>query len=972
MLRSRTIILALMIAAVASAAFAQGNPTGTITGRVTDPDNLALPGVTVTAAAPVLQGVRTVVTSGNGDYIIPFLPSGDYTLTFELQGFATVKQTVSLKMADNLPINVKLALAAVTEVINVEAVASDMTATTATVATTIKADMVEVMPLGRSLEAATLLAPTTVDNGPNGSVLIAGALAYDNLNLVNGVNINDTQRQQPRTLFVEDAIQETKVSSGNISAEYGRFQGGVVNMITKSGGNAFSGSFRTTFTNDAWKALTPYPGDSHVDDVVPAYELTFGGPVLTDKLWFFAAARFEKNSSGISAPYTGYNYTKVVDDKRGEGKLTYAINPRNTAKVSYLRKSLATDNDSFSTIMDEASLYNSNVAESLFAGNYQTVLTNNLFIEAQYSQRVMDTTGVGSSYMDLLQGTPIWDRSRGQARFSAPTYCAVCPNAVNLLNNWDGYAKLNYFLSTKSLGSHSIVAGFDIFKEMRKNNQNSSASSYRVQATTAIIDGLNIYPVFRTGTSTYIEWLPVFEETKGSDQRTYSGFFNDVWRVNKRLTLNLGVRYDKNSTRDQGGAPVGNASTWSPRLGATIDLGGDGRWVANAGYAHYVGLFVTQIADAASSAGRQSSYSFYYQGPSVNDGAGPYLNSQQALQVLFDWFNANGGTNRATRSQPTIPGVNTAVDPGIQSASTDEFMAGLARELGNRGSVRVDFLYRKFGQIYGDFLDMSTGVVTDPRTGRQFNLTVVNNTDSVERDYKGLSVQANYRGLKNLQLNGNYNLSFSRGSIEGDSATDIVNRASADSYPEYRQADWNYPMGYLNGDQRHKVRIWATYDTPIPAAAGRLALGFMQRYDSGLGYDNNMVVDSRPYVTNPGYITPPSTVTYYVSDRGAYRFNGTWRTDLSLSWNHHVPGLARSEVFCRFVVNNVFNNLRVDGFNTTIISRTGDSTLSAFNPFTETPVEGVHWKKGPSYGQPTSPNSYQSPRDFNVSVGFRF
>ena len=151
--------------------------------------------------------------------------------------------------------------------------------------------------------------------------------------------------------------------------------------------------------------------------------------MLRDKLWFFTAARFEKNSTNVTAPYTGFNYTKDVDDKRGEGKLTYAINPRNTAKVSYLRKSLATDNDSFSTIMDEASLYDSNVAESLFAGNYQAVLTNNLFIEAQYSQRVMDTTGVGSSYMDLLKGTPIWDRSRGQARFSAPTYCAVCPNA---------------------------------------------------------------------------------------------------------------------------------------------------------------------------------------------------------------------------------------------------------------------------------------------------------------------------------------------------------------------------------------------------------------------------------------------------------------------------------------------------------------------------------------------------------------
>ena len=165
--------------------------------------------------------------------------------------------------------------------------------------------------------------------------------------------------------------------------------------------------------------------------------------------------------------------------------------------------------------------------------------------------------------MDLLKGTPIWDRSRGQARFNAPTYCAVCPNAVNLLNNYDAYGKVNYFLSTKRFGTHNMVGGFDIFKEMRKNNQNSSASSYRVQATTAIIDGQNIYPVFRTGTTTYVEWLPVFEETQGSDLRTYSGFFNDVWRLNPRVTLNLGLRYDKNSTRDQGG------SRWAmPRRGA--------------------------------------------------------------------------------------------------------------------------------------------------------------------------------------------------------------------------------------------------------------------------------------------------------------------------------------------------------------------------------------------------------------------
>ncbi len=972
MFRVRTGILALALTALATGVFGQGNPTGTISGHVTDPDNLALPGVTVSAASPALQGVRTVVTSANGDYIIPFLPAGSYTVTYELQGFATVKQQIDLKMADTLPLNVKMEIAKVSEVVTVTAAPSE-TAPTATVATTLKASTVDVLPLGRSLETATLFAPSAIGNGPSGQPMISGALSYDNLNLVNGVNVNDTQTQQPRTLYIEDAIQETKVSAGNISAEYGRFEGGVINMITKSGGNVFSGSLRVTFTNDAWRALTPYPGDSTLSKVVPAYEMTFGGPIVQDKLWFFSAGRFQKNTTNVTAPYTGFNYTRTQDDKRGEGKLTYSINARNTLKVSYLKKSLSVGNDSFGTIMDQASLYNDRSPESLLAANYQTVLTGNLFVEAQYSARRMSLLGRGSSYMDEIHGTPIWDKSRSKARFSAPTYCAVCPNYANDMNNWDAYVKVNYFLSTKNMGSHNIVAGFDAFKDMRKNNQNSSASSYRVQATGAIIDGLDIYPIFKTNT-TWVEWLPVFQDTLGSDQRTYSTFLNDVWRLDKRMTVNLGLRYDRNNIRDQGAKPVANAGLFSPRIGATFDLKGDGKWIANVGFGRYVGTFITQVADAASAAGRQASYSFYYQGPTVNTGTtGPYLNSYEALQVLFDWWNATGGPDGHTpRQNPSIPGVNTAVSPNVKPSTTDEWTVGLSHELGSKGSMRADFIYRRFKNIYGDRLDMSTGVVTDPITGRSFNLDVVGNTDSVERNYKGMSLQFSYRLLQSLLMGGNYMLSFTRGNIEAESATDIANFASADYYPEYRQASWNYPIGYLNGDQRHKLRVWGTYDLPVPSRFGEFAFGFMQRFDSGLPYDLSMSIDSRPYVTNPGYLAPPSSVTYFVSGRGAFRFDGAWRTDLSMTWTHHLPKWKRAEVFARAVVDNVFNNAALTRYNVTALSRSDDSTLTAFNPFTETPVEGVNWEKGPAFGQPISPNSYQNPRDFSFSVGFRF
>jgi len=971
MLRSRVLIVALAVVLAASSVFAQGNPTGTITGHVTDPDNLALPGVTVTVASPMLQGMRTAVTSANGDYIIPFLPAGDYTVTFELQGFAKATEKIGLRMADRMPVNARLALASVTETVVVVGTSSDM-ATTPTVATTLRASMIEQIPFGRTLDAATVLAPGAIGNGPRGNIMISGALSYDNLNLVNGVNVNENLRQQAQQLYVEDAVQETKVSSGNISAEYGRFQGGVVNMITKSGGNNFSGSFRTTFTNDKWRALTPYSGDSTVDVLVPAYEATLGGPVFKDKLWFFGAGRLQNNETDNTMPYTGYNYTFKTADKRAEGKLTYALNARNTFKVSYFKRNIAYTNNSFGTVMDAASLYNNTWKESLLAANYQTVLSNNLFVEAQYSNRTYSNTGTGSQYKDLIKGTPIWDRSRGSARFNTATYCAVCSNAVDRKDNEDAYVKVNYFLSTKSLGSHNIVAGFDYFNEMRMNNQNSVASGYRLQVTGAVIEGTDIYPIIRSGSTTstaaYIDWRPVFQDTVGNNLRTYSGFLNDVWRLNK-LTFNLGLRYDRNSTKDQGGKLVGNSSSYSPRLGVTYDVKGDGKWLANFGFGHYVGMFNTQIADAASSAGRESNYSFWYQGPAVNyptPATGPYVTSAVALQTVWDWFFANGGTTRPVRTNPSVVGVNTSVDPRVKSANSNEFVVGLAHALGRKGAIRVDYVYRKYFDFYGNFVNTGTGQVTDPRTGLRFDMTVVNNTNDVERDYKGLSVQFDYRVFKSLNLNGSWMLSWSRGSVEGEDSTNGATRASANEFPEYRQASWNYPVGYTNGDQRHKVRVFGTWQTPAPKVLGQIALGFMQRFDTGTPYDHNFTLNSSPYVGNPGYLVPTTSVTYFATDRGAFHFASAWRTDLSLSWNRKVVGNA--QLFVRAVVNNVFNNHALTGFNTTVVT-TG---LAPFNPFTSTPVEGVNWAKGPEFGKASSPSSYQSPRDFNISVGFRF
>jgi hypothetical protein len=963
-----------LVLGVAAGAAAQGNPTGSISGQVVDPDGLPMPGVTVTVSSPALQGVRTSVTSANGDYIIPFLPSGDYEVTFELQGFQTVKRTnIAVKMAETQTVDTKLQVASLAETITVVGDSSEIVPS-ATVASNFKKEQLERLPVGRALNDAVLLAPGVAGNGPSGNIMMSGALSFESQYLVNGVVVNENLRGQALNLFIEDAIQETKVSTGAISAEYGRFGGGVVNMITKSGGNTFSGSFRTTFNNDGWRSLTPYPTDQTVDKITPVYEGTLGGPIMRDRIWFFGAGRFTKPEENRTLSVTGLNYTFANDERRYEAKGTYLLNPRNTFKLGYTKRTTATTNNRFGTIMDMASLYDNSTNQYLYTGNYTGVVTSNFFVEAQYSQKVSATADTGSRFTDLVKGTPISDRQRlvgtDNPRFNSPTFCAVCGGGwLEHRDNWDWFVKANYFLSTGNWGAHNLAAGFDNFKEWRKNDNWQSGSQYNIGATSTIIDGANIYPVFRNDNTTFINYLPILQRSVGNDIRTYSAYINDQWRYNSHFSFNIGARFDMNRSKDQSGLSVVRDRQWSPRVGLSWDPHGDGRWTANLGYARYVAGVSTALVDAGSAGGRQASFSWFYQGPPVNTGAGPYLSAEQALPILWDWFFANGGNDRPTRTTPNIPGLSTRVRGDVVSPSSDEFSGGIANV---RGSFdwRIDYLHRVYRDMYGDFLDLSTGRVTDP-AGRPFDLTLVSNTSRAKRTYDGATADVRYRRGR-LSMGGNYTISRTWGNFNGENVGSGPIRASIDTFPEYREERWNYPMGYNPGDQRHKSRAWVSYHLPVAEAIGRLDIGLVQRADSGVAVDVTGNIDTRPYVANPGYVTPVQSVPYYFIPRGEFQWDPTYSTDLAFTWGKKLPRLDRMEAFFRGVVTNVFNNAAITRGDINILTRNNNAAYLAFNPFTTTPVQGTHWDYAPTFGEAQAFDDYQPARQFSFSAGVRF
>ena len=241
------VVLTVLLASFSMFAQVTANLTGTVTM-----DNNPLPGATVTATSPNMQGTRTTTSDVNGNYNIAAVPPGTYKIVIEMQGMQTVTRNVLVGVGQTSRVDATLKMSAVAEAITVTASAPAVLETTE-VQTNLQQSLINKLPTARTVNAVTLLAPGVINNGPRNALVISGATADQNLIMVDGAVIQENLRGQTHALFIEDAIQETTVLTGAISAEYGRFQGGVVNSITKSGGNEFHGSYRDNLDKPSWK-----------------------------------------------------------------------------------------------------------------------------------------------------------------------------------------------------------------------------------------------------------------------------------------------------------------------------------------------------------------------------------------------------------------------------------------------------------------------------------------------------------------------------------------------------------------------------------------------------------------------------------------------------------------------------------------------------------------------------------------------
>jgi hypothetical protein len=316
------LFLLALIGAAPVDALAQGS-TAAISGRVNDPQGLALPGVTVTVTNPATGDTRRVVTNESGRFQLAALQPGRYNVSFELSGFKTlVFEGVVLQVGGDVRQDAQLEISAITETVTVASEVTALNTTTASVGNNMNEFTIKNLPIEAanvvqllSLQPGAVFIPTTNPNTTDpryGSV--AGARSDQQNVTLDGVDVNDPQLQAAFTSAVrvtQEALQEFRVSTTNYTAELGRSSGPQVSLVTKSGTNAFDGSGyyllrRTaTSTNEFFLELAQLDAG----EVSKAPQLdkdifggSFGGPIRRDKVFFFA--NYEYLTEKSEAPVT--------------------------------------------------------------------------------------------------------------------------------------------------------------------------------------------------------------------------------------------------------------------------------------------------------------------------------------------------------------------------------------------------------------------------------------------------------------------------------------------------------------------------------------------------------------------------------------------------------------------------------------------------------------------------------------------
>lgn len=579
--------------AIEEPAYGQGGTaTATLSGRVADDTEGVLPGATVTVTNLATNQARTVVTNAEGRFTFPGLQPGRYSLSCDLPGFATfLRPEITLNVGSVATIDAVLRVSTLEETVTVTGDAPIIESARTDLSTVINRQQIENLPTNsRNYLDFTLLTPGTVENVSTTSqgigLNVGGSRAKEGSLLVDGFWNTDESFTFPRLKYSQDAIAEFQVVSMGGTAEFGRAIGGIVNAVTKSGANSFTGSgygyFRDTGLNSQ-DPLSKQRGAPKSEFQRQLYGGSAGGPVIRDRTFFFAAAERlqedtpqDNNVTADSGRILGLPDSDIgaitgrLRDTFAMGKVNHRLNPNHSLQLAYVMTK-DVNASTFSAFATRSRRSRLTSLDQAFQAGWTGIASGGEWLHelrASYFPRdyALDSPDEG--------GPPLVPD--GQLRDSS----APSVNIQRVANFGSGRLQLEMFTrpwhiiyaSTISKSNHSIKFGVDgMFVDFAYLRYAGPATgSYNF----ASLD------TFERGQ--YTTYSQTFGEPRIDRYHSYvSGYVQDSWTPTDRLTLNLGLRYDIEWLSKFEGLQFGeqDRNNFGPRLAFSYDLTGEGTTV---------------------------------------------------------------------------------------------------------------------------------------------------------------------------------------------------------------------------------------------------------------------------------------------------------------------------------------------------------------------------------------------------------
>lgn len=864
-------------------------PTGKIIGTVSDEEGTPLPGVTIEADSPKLVGKSTVLTDVNGIYRIFALPSGTYTLKYTLAGFNTVvRGDIFVRVEQTITVDIVMTPGAIEEEITVLGRSPLVDVKSTTKGMTQSREMFEMLPRGRNFDELVTIVPGVNVEPYLGGLSIDGASGAENMYYIDGMDITNMDIGTRDQSAAFEFVDEVQIVASGYQAEYGGSMGGVINVITRSGGNEFhgeliayySGSNLTTKERDELRLnpenerIAEYVNyqDLYGKDKINRYELGFslGGYALKDKLWFFGSVLpvFRQTTRHVvwvpagTAPASDHeqkqnwlNYqAKLTAQPIRDLRLTASFVNNFYKYRGTLPSRLGTANPD----MDWAAPgYDYPKWSATFHADY--TLGNNLLLNARGGYFYKNTT----NQQVKPPSDPLW-RFRKEAPGYAVTNNLMFPEIPTELQHGNNWMNINYndMFETKLDIRRRASANFDTTYYLNLAGEHAwKAGVQWVRIIEDIDDTINEVYV-QIGWDRDFVHLDTGETVRGkygyysirggafpdgtetpygtfayATSNRWAIYLQDSWTpdfTGGKLTLNLGVRAEKENIPSFSDLPEYQyppvdfkfGDKIAPRVGFVYDVFGDASTKIFGSYGWYYDVMKLYMAENAYGGFKWLSH--YY-----------LMDDYDYRKIVTSKQDGCGAYIRTYNwREPSFDSTDPELKPTVQS----EISFGVERKLAEFLAASVRVVYKHYIRTIED-----VGVMTatgesyyTANPGYGYTLKVSEGgkfddkypgTPKAKRDYWAVNFELDKRFSNNWMAGFSYTWSRLYGNFSGLASSDEWGRVSPmverywDLWWHMYDRNQNEIVGKLNTDRPHQFKLWGSYAFPFGLTLGMVANG---------------------------------------------------------------------------------------------------------------------------------------------------